>query len=125
MVVDKTLYDRLEVQPDAPQDEIKKKGKKLLIKWHPDKHPNNVEMATKKFQDIQEALSILSNEDKRQVYDNYGMDGLKGMGVEQDDGGFNPFGGGGFPFGGGGFPFGGFQFGGDMFGGGMAPNRGQ
>ena len=62
MVVDKTLYERLEIDTNASQDEIKKKGKKLLVKWHPDKHPDNVEMATKKFQEIQEALQILENE---------------------------------------------------------------
>ena len=106
MVVDKTLYDRLEVSPDVPQDELKKKGKKLLIKWHPDKHPNNVEEATKKFQEIQEALSVLDNPEKRKMYDDFGMDALKGD-IPQG----NPFGGN--PFGAG-FPFG------DMFGPGFA-----
>jgi len=117
MVKDTSLYNRLEVSPTSPIDEIKKKGKKLLIKWHPDKNPNNVEEATKKFQDIQEALSILENPEKRDIYDKFGMDGIKGdMGGQE--GGFNPFGGGGFPFGpdgpfgfafgGGGNPFGGF-----------------
>ena len=109
MVVDKTLYDRLEVQPDASQEEIKKKGKKTLIKWHPDKNPNNVENATKKFQEIQEALQILENPEKRNLYDQIGMDVLKGDGHSHMDKN-NPFGGGGNPFGAG-FPFG------DMFGG--------
>ena len=108
MVVDKTLYDRLEVNTDASQDEIKKKGKKLLVKWHPDKHPDNVEMATKKFQDIQEALHVLENPEKRQMYDDIGMDYIKGEGPPQMNPG-NPFGPGG-PFGAG-FPFG------DMFNG--------
>jgi DnaJ family protein A protein 2 len=116
MVKDTTLYNRLEVSPSTPIDEIKKKGKKLLIKWHPDKNPGNVEEATKKFQDIQEALSILENPEKREVYDKFGMDGIKGdMGGQE--GGFNPFGAG-FPFGGDG-PFG-FSFGGgNPFGGGF------
>jgi DnaJ-class molecular chaperone len=117
MVKDTSLYNRLEVSPTAPIDEIKKKGKKLMIKWHPDKHPDNVEEATKKFQDIQEALSILENPEKRDIYDKFGMDGIKGdMGGQ--DGGFNPFGGSGFPFGPDG-PFG-FSFGGgNPFGGGF------
>ena len=117
MVKDTSLYNRLEVSPTAPIDEIKKKGKKLMIKWHPDKHHNNVEEATKKFQDIQEALSILENSEKRDIYDKFGMDGIKGdMGGQ--DGGFNPFGGSGFPFGPDG-PFG-FSFGGgNPFGGGF------
>jgi DnaJ family protein A protein 2 len=128
MVVDKTLYDRLEIAQDASQEDIKKKGKKLLIKWHPDKHPNNVETATKKFQEIQEALQILENPEKRKMYDDIGMDYVKGDGPPQMNPG-NPFGPGG-PFGGGG-PFGpggpfgqGFPFG-DMFGGfgGNMPGR--
>jgi DnaJ family protein A protein 2 len=106
MVVDKTLYDKLEVDPNISQDELKKKAKKLLIKWHPDKHPDNVEFATKKFQELQEALHILENPEKRKIYDEHGMDGVKG----DVPGGGNPFGQG-FPFGPG-FPFG------DMFGGG-------
>ena len=94
MVLDTMLYDRLEVSPDAPIDEIKKKGKKKLIFWHPDKHPNDTETATKKFQEIQEALSILENQEKRKIYDEYGMDGIKG---NMDSDGGNPFGPGG-PF---------------------------
>lgn len=101
MVVDKTLYDKLEIDPNISQDEIKKRGKKLLVKWHPDKHPDNVEVATKKFQELQEALSILDNPEKRKIYDEYGMDGIKGD-MPGGPGG-NPFGQG-FPFGGG-FPF--------------------
>jgi len=108
MVVDKTLYDRLEVQPNASQEEIKKKGRKTLIKSHPDKNPNDVEVATKKFQEIQEALQILENPEKRNLYDQIGMDILKGdssshMNQNNPFGGNNPFGAG--------FPFG------DMFGG--------
>jgi DnaJ-class molecular chaperone len=106
MVVDKTLYERLEIDTNASQDEIKKKGKKLLVKWHPDKHPDNVEMATKKFQEIQEALQILENPEKRKLYDDIGMDYVKGDGPPEMNQG-NPFGPGG-PFGAG-FPFG------DMF----------
>ena len=116
MVLDKILYDRLEVSIDAPIEEIKKKGKKMLIKWHPDKHPNDTETATKKFQEIQEALSILENPEKRKIYDEFGMDGIKG---NMDSAEGNPFGSGG-PFGGmfnGGFGpmFGGHSPFGNMF----------
>ena len=119
MVKDTTLYDRLGVSPNASEEEIKSVGRKLMVKWHPDKHPNDVETATKKFQEIQEAVSVLTNREKREMYDNMGMDGAKMDGPP--DGGFNPFGpggpfGGGFPFGGGGGPFGG---GGGPFGGGF------
>ena len=118
MVKDKTLYDRLEVDPSTSIDDIKKKGKKLLIKWHPDKHPDNVEQATKKFQEIQEALSYLDTPEKKEMYDRFGMEGAKGMGDGNSPFGEGfPFGGGGFPFGGGGFSFGGggFPFGGGGF----------
>ena len=67
MVKETTLYNILEVKPTATKEEILKNAKKLSVKWHPDKNPNNVEMATKKFQENQEAFIILSNEDKRQV----------------------------------------------------------
>jgi DnaJ-class molecular chaperone len=100
MVHDTILYDRLEINPDATFDEIKKKGRSLMIKWHPDKNPNNVDEATKKCQEINEALEILLDNDKRQQYDQQGMNFVKGAAPQ------------GFP---GGFP-GGFPFG-DMFGG--------
>lgn len=110
MVVDKTLYDRLEIEPTASQEDIKKKSRKLLVKWHPDKNPNNMEEATQKFQEIQEALEILGNPEKRKMYDNIGMNFVKGDNSQDMN---NPFGQG-SPFGQGG-PFGaGFPFG-EMF----------
>ena len=95
MVVDKTLYDRLEIEPNASQEDIKKKSRKLLIKWHPDKNPNNMEEATKKFQEIQEALEILGDPEKRSMYDNIGMNYVKGDNSPDMS---NTFGAG-FPFG--------------------------
>jgi DnaJ-class molecular chaperone len=78
MVKDTTLYDRLEIDPSASIKEIEKKGKKLLIKWHPDKNPDKVQESTKKFQEIQEAMTILTNEEKREMYNQFGMEGIKG-----------------------------------------------
>jgi len=138
MVKDTTLYNKLEINPEASMEEIKKKGKKLLIKWHPDKHPKeNQEMATKKFQEIQEAMSILENPEKRETYDKFGMDavkdleGMKAAGEAQGGGGFpfahfaSNFGGMGGMGGMGGFPFPDGAFGGFPFGGmGGPPNRG-
>jgi len=123
MVKDTTFYDRLEISPTSSIEEIKKKGKKLLIKWHPDKNPNNIEGSTKKFQEIQEALSILENPEKKEIYDRFGMDGIKGD-MGGDGGGFNPFGPG-FPFGGENpfGAFGGFPGGFNPFGGGMNPRE--
>lgn len=73
MVKDKTLYDRLEISQDATQDEIKKAGTKLSLKWHPDKNLNNVEEATQKFKEVREAVEILGDESKRRMYDQFGF----------------------------------------------------
>ena len=90
MVRDTKLYDVLNISSDANDNDIKKAYRKLSIKWHPDKNPDNKEAATEKFQEISEAYSILSDSDKRKQYDAYGMDFLK----NQSDGGhgFNQIG---------------------------------
>lgn len=118
MVVDTILYDRLSISPNATEKEIKKSYHKLSMKWHPDK--NKSEEATTKFQEISEAYSILSDNQKRQEYDNMGIDMLKGgggMNVDPSEifkhfmGGFPGGGFGGGPFGGSfpGGPFGDFS----------------
>ncbi|CCI43877.1 unnamed protein product [Albugo candida] len=71
-------YSILGVQRSASDDELKKAYRKLALKWHPDKNPNNKEAAQKKFQDVSEAYEVLSDKEKRQVYDQYGEEGLKG-----------------------------------------------
>ena len=102
MVHDAKLYDELGVSPSANEEEIKKAYRKMSIKWHPDKNPDNKEEATKNFQRISEAYSILSDREKRQNYDQFGMDFVN----NQNDGGVDPsdifsqfFGNGGSPFG--------------------------
>lgn len=74
MVLDKTLYNRLEIEPTDDTNIIKKAYFKLSRKWHPDKNPNNIKEATKKFQEISEAYDILKDNDKREKYNRYGMD---------------------------------------------------
>ncbi|KAF9931454.1 hypothetical protein BGZ67_005292 [Mortierella alpina] len=105
----KDYYSILGVSKDADDDQIKKAYRKLALKYHPDK--NQAADAQKKFHDISEAYEVLSDSNKRAVFDQYGEEGLKGGGGAGPGG---PSGAGGFPGGAGGFP-GGF---GDFPGGG-------
>lgn len=70
-------YDILEVSKTATQDEIKKAYRKQALKYHPDRNPGDSD-AEKKFKDIAEAYEVLSDEKKRQTYDRYGKDALRG-----------------------------------------------
>ncbi|CAH1156118.1 unnamed protein product [Phaedon cochleariae] len=63
-------YRVLEVSRTATTAEIKKAYRKLALKWHPDKNPDNMDDATKKFKEISEAYEVLSDDSKRKVYDN-------------------------------------------------------
>lgn len=66
------FYKILEVDKSASQDEIKKAYRKLALKWHPDKNPDNMTEADKKFKEISEAYHILSDPEKKKIYDQYG-----------------------------------------------------
>jgi len=70
----KDYYKILEVEKNATEEDIKKAYRKLALKWHPDKNPNNLEEAKKKFQEIAEAYSVLSDKKKRQQYDMGGVE---------------------------------------------------
>ena len=73
-------YEVLGVGKTASADEIKKAYRKLAVKYHPDKNPGNKE-AEEKFKECAEAYEVLSNTEKRQRYDQFGHDGLRGAGV--------------------------------------------
>lgn len=73
MVVDTTYYDALVVKPNATELEIKKAYRKLAITTHPDKNPGD-ETAHARFQAIGEAYQVLSNEDLRRRYDQFGIE---------------------------------------------------
>nr|CAD7425814.1 unnamed protein product [Timema monikensis] len=62
-------YRILEVSRTSSNGEIKKAYRKLALKWHPDKNPENMDEATKKFKEISEAYEVLSDESKRKLYD--------------------------------------------------------
>ena len=110
---EKDLYAILGIKRDADASQIKKAYRKLAKKYHPDSNAGNAE-AEKKFKDISEANSILGDEEKRKIYDEYGYAAFEsGMDPkeyakrmeEAKKAGFGGFGGG---FGGG-SGFGGFE----------------
>ena len=113
-------YKLLGVEKTATADEIKKAYRKLALKYHPDKNPDNAE-AEEKFKKISEAYAVLSDTKKREEYDTYGSSGFQQRYSQEDifrgfdlndilnqfgfgggsfrSGGFRTTGGGGSPFG--------------------------
>lgn len=78
-------YSVLGVSRTATQDDIKKAYRKLALKWHPDKNPDNKEEAEKKFKELSEAYEVLSDKSKRDVYDRYGNEGVRQTGSSSSD----------------------------------------
>ncbi|KPP63301.1 hypothetical protein Z043_118456 [Scleropages formosus] len=70
-----TLYRVLGVDKNATTEDIKKSYRKLALKFHPDKNPDNPEAADK-FKEINNAHAILNDPTKRNIYDKYGSLGL-------------------------------------------------
>jgi molecular chaperone DnaJ len=89
-------YDVLGVAKNASDDEIKKAYRKLAMKYHPDRNPDD-KTAEEKFKEAKEAYEVLSDADKRAAYDQFGHEGVNPQG---GPGGFGGFGGGagGFDF---------------------------
>ena len=87
-------YEVLGLSKGASSDEIKKAYRKLAKKYHPD--VNKAKDAEEKFKEINEAYEVLSDEQKKQIYDNYGFAGLEGnmgsSGFEGFSGGFDDLG---------------------------------
>jgi len=81
----KDYYESLGVPRDATVKQIKKAYRELSLKYHPDKQKDNPD-AQNKFVEISQAYEVLSDEEKRRIYDQYGEEGLKGGG---GGGGFN------------------------------------
>lgn len=90
-MADAEYYRILGVPKTASESDIKKAYRKLALRWHPDKNPNNKEEAEKKFKEISEAYEVLSDKEKREVYDCYGKSALNGNGGGNDFA-FNNFG---------------------------------
>lgn len=72
----KDYYKILGVPKTAKDNEIKKAYRKLALQWHPDK--NKAPGAEEKFKEISEAYDVLSDKEKREIFDKYGEEGLKG-----------------------------------------------
>lgn len=87
MPVSTVLYETLEVSATADEVEIKKAYRRLAVKYHPDKNPGD-KAAEAKFKEVTHAYEVLSDPEKRRIYDQYGEEGLNSRG-----GGFsgNPF----------------------------------
>ncbi|MDK4697092.1 molecular chaperone DnaJ [Kingella negevensis] len=101
----KDFYETLGVARSASDDEIKKAYRKLAMKYHPDRNPDNKE-AEDKFKEVQKAYDTLSDPQKKAAYDQYGHAAFEqgGFGGAGGAGGFGGFGGGfggaqGFDFG--------------------------
>ena len=91
-------YEVLGVSRSATDDELKKAYRKLAKKYHPDANPDNKKEAETKFKEVNEAYEVLSDKQKRQMYDQFGFDGPQGFGGGQDGyysytSGFDGFGG--------------------------------
>ncbi len=104
----RNYYDVLGVKKDATQEEIKKAYRKQALKYHPDKNPGD-QKASEAFKQISEAYEVISDENKRRIYDQYGEEGVKSHGAHGGGQGFSSmeealrtfmgaFGGGGSPF---------------------------
>lgn len=80
-------YEILAVTREASADQIKSAYRKAALKWHPDRNPENKHEAEANFRQASEAYAVLSDAEKRAVYDRYGHAGLRGSGFESS--GFN------------------------------------
>ncbi|MBS1169168.1 MAG: dnaJ [Burkholderiaceae bacterium] len=114
MATKRDYYEVLGIAKGATEDEIKKAYRKMAMKHHPDRNPDNKKAAEEKFKEINEANDVLSDSQKREAYDRYGHAGV--------DGGMGGGGAGGFHAGGFADAFG--DIFGDIFGGGRGRSGG-
>ncbi len=83
----KDYYGTLGVAKEATPEEIKKAYRKKALECHPDRNPGDPK-AEALFKQVSEAYEVLSDENRRRIYDQYGEDGLKGAGMGQGASGF-------------------------------------
>jgi molecular chaperone DnaJ len=80
VVAKRDYYEVLGVPKNASKDDVKKAYRKLAIQYHPDKNPGNKE-AEERFKEATEAYEIISDDQKRAAYDQFGFAGVEGMGA--------------------------------------------
>ncbi len=78
-------YEVLGVAKDATPEQIKKAWREAALKYHPDRNKEKKKEAEEKFKEAAEAYEVLSDPEKRQMYDRYGSEGLRGQGVRTHD----------------------------------------
>ena len=83
-------YEVLGINRDAPEEEIKKAYRRLAMKWHPDRNPDNPK-AEEHFKEAKEAYEILSDAQKRAAYDQYGHAGVDASAAAGAGAGFGNF----------------------------------
>ena len=92
-MAEEDFYKVLGVEKTATEQEIKKAYRKLALKYHPDRNPNDKE-AEAKFRQVSEAYEVLSNPEKRAKYDQFGHDAFRqgmGAGASYTQSNFDPF----------------------------------
>ena len=77
MTTTRDYYEILSIERDADGDEIKRAYRRLAMKYHPDRNPGDEE-AERNFKEAAEAYEVLSDDNKRKIYDQYGHSGLRG-----------------------------------------------
>ena len=105
-------YEVLGVDKNVSDDDLKRAYRKLAKKYHPDANPDNKAEAEAKFKEVTEAYEVLSDKQKRQMYDQFGFNGPSGFGgAGGNSGSYYSYNGSGF----GGFDFGDLGGFGDIF----------
>lgn len=94
MAANNDYYKTLGINKEASAEEIKRAYRKQALEWHPDRHKDDKAAAEKKFKEINEAYQVLSDPQKKSMYDQYGASGS----TQNPFSGGNPFGQGGGPF---------------------------